>query len=43
MTARLYCGGCRKKRQHRCNGIGMWICKACGCYRDLPNKGMNGQ
>jgi len=37
MTARLWCGECRKKRKHRCNGIGMWICTTCGCYRNLPN------
>ena len=37
MTVRLWCGECRKKQQHRCNGIAMWICKHCGCYRDLSN------
>ena len=39
---RLWCGECRKKRQHRCNGIGMLICTSCGCYRDLPNAELSG-
>jgi len=34
---RLWCGHCRRKRQHRLNGIGMLICRACGRYRDMPN------
>jgi len=34
---RLWCGHCRRQRPHRPNGIGMLICRACGCYRDLPN------
>jgi hypothetical protein len=39
MTARLWCGTCRRKRPHRCNPIGMWVCAACGCYRDKQDGG----
>ena len=34
LVARLWCGKCHAKRAHKCNGAGMWICQACGCYRD---------
>jgi hypothetical protein len=36
MTIRLYCGHCRKKQQHRGNGVAMMICVECGRYRELP-------
>lgn len=33
MTRRMWCAYCRRNRMHRCNGIGMWICAACGGWK----------
>lgn len=33
---RLWCGGCRKKQQHRLDHTGEMICNKCGCWREHP-------